>query len=243
MGTLIEVKDLKKSFDDTEVLKGVNLTVETGEVVAIIGASGSGKSTMVRCMAGLETPNSGEIYLEDKKVEDARSTNGKVGMVFQQFNLFPHYSVGDNIRKPCMTAHKMKKEDADKLANDMLAKVHLSEKIDAYPNNLSGGQQQRVAIARALAMRPKVVLFDEPTSSLDPELAHEVFETINDLANEGQTMLIVTHQINAIRHFVSRVIFLHRGRIEVEGTPDYIFDECDNPHLAKFLQKVDFKDL
>lgn len=243
MGTLIEVKDLKKSFDDTEVLKGVNLTVETGEVVAIIGASGSGKSTMVRCMAGLETPNSGEIYLEDKKVEDARSTNGKVGMVFQQFNLFPHYSVGDNIRKPCMTAHKMKKEDADKLAKDMLAKVHLSEKIDAYPNNLSGGQKQRVAIARALAMRPKVVLFDEPTSSLDPELAHEVFETINDLANEGQTMLIVTHQINAIRHFVSRVIFLHQGRIEVEGTPDYIFDECDNPHLAKFLQKVDFKDL
>lgn len=243
MGTLIEVKDLKKSFDDTEVLKGVNLTVETGEVVAIIGASGSGKSTMVRCMAGLETPNSGEIYLEDKKVEDARSTNGKVGMVFQQFNLFPHYSVGDNIRKPCMTAHKMKKEDADKLAKDMLAKVHLSEKIDAYPNNLSGGQKQRVAIARALAMRPKVVLFDEPTSSLDPELAHEVFETINDLANEGQTMLIVTHQINAIRHFVSRVIFLHQGRIEVEGTPEYIFDECDNPHLAKFLQKVDFKDL
>ena len=243
MGTLIEVKDLKKSFDDTEVLKGVNLTVETGEVVAIIGASGSGKSTMVRCMAGLETPNSGEIYLEDKKVEDARSTNGKVGMVFQQFNLFPHYSVGDNIRKPCMTAHKMKKEDDDKLAKDMLSKVHLSEKIDDYPNNLSGGQKQRVAIARALAMRPKVVLFDEPTSSLDPELAHEVFETINDLANEGQTMLIVTHQINAIRHFVSRVIFLHQGRIEVEGTPEYIFDECDNPHLAKFLQKVDFKDL
>ena len=243
MGTLIEVKDLKKSFDDTEVLKGVDLTVETGEVVAIIGASGSGKSTMVRCIAGLEKPDSGEIYLEDKKVEGARSTNGKVGMVFQQFNLFPHYSVGDNIRKPCMTAHKMKQEEADKLAKDMLAKVHLSEKIDAYPNNLSGGQKQRVAIARALAMRPKVVLFDEPTSSLDPELAHEVFETINDLANEGQTMLIVTHQINAIRHFVSRVIFLHRGRIEVEGTPDYIFDECDNPHLAKFLQKVDFKDL
>ena len=243
---MIKLEHVNKYFGDLHVLKDINLEVAEGEKLVIIGPSGSGKSTTVRCMNFLEEPSSGKVYLDGKELNHKNKVHlirETTSMVFQQFNLFPHYSVGDNIRKPCMTAHKMKKEDADKLAKDMLAKVHLSEKIDAYPNNLSGGQKQRVAIARALAMRPKVVLFDEPTSSLDPELAHEVFETINDLANEGQTMLIVTHQINAIRHFVSRVIFLHQGRIEVEGTPDYIFDECDNPHLAKFLQKVDFKDL
>ena len=166
-----------------------------------------------------------------------------LGMVFQQFNLFPHYSVGENISKPCITAHKMPVADATKLAHDLLEKVHLLDKMDAYPSSLSGGQKQRVAIARALAMRPKVVLFDEPTSSLDPELAHEVFETINALAAEGQTMVIVTHQLNAIRHFVDRVIFLYQGHIEAEGTPAYIFDQCDNIHLRKFLRQVDFKDL
>jgi len=243
MGELVRVERIEKHFGDNPVLCGLSLSIEEKEVVAIIGASGSGKSTLVRCIAGLEPVNSGKIMLEGQPIRNARSANGKMGMVFQQFNLFPHSSVGDNIRKPCMTTRKMDRESADKVAHDMLEKVHLLDKIDEFPNSLSGGQKQRVAIARALALRPKLVLFDEPTSSLDPELAHEVFETINELSREGQTMVIVTHQINAIRHFAKRVVFLNRGLIEEDGTPEYIFDRCPNPNLRKFLKQVDFADL
>ncbi len=243
MGKLIQVCDISKRFGNNQVLQNLSMSVDSNEVVAVIGASGSGKSTLIRCIAGLEPIDSGKILLEDVPMKNARSAKGKIGMVFQHFNLFPHYSVGDNVKKPCITAHKMPAAQAEQLAHDLLDKVHLLDKINEYPSSLSGGQKQRVAIARALAMHPKVVLFDEPTSSLDPELAHEVFETIHDLAKEGQTMIIVTHQLNAIRYFVNRVIFLYEGHIEAEGTPEYIFEQCDNPQLRKFLRQVDFKDL
>ncbi|MEL7568134.1 MAG: amino acid ABC transporter ATP-binding protein [Dehalobacterium sp.] len=243
MGELIKISDLSKSFGDTEVLHSLDMQVRSGEVVAIIGASGSGKSTLVRCIAGLEPVSGGKILLDSTPVLNTASTNGKVGMVFQNFNLFPHYTVGQNISMPLKTILKMKNDLATQKARVLLEKVHILDKFDQYPNNLSGGQKQRVAIARALAMEPEIIIFDEPTSSLDPELAHEVFETISDLAKEGQTMLIVTHQINAIRRFATRIVFLNKGKIEVEGTPNYIFNQVDNHSLKQFLRQVDFEDI
>lgn len=243
MAELIRVNNISKSFGDNTVLKNLNLTVFKGEVIAIIGSSGSGKSTLVRCMAGLENTENGEILLKDKVIKNVKSTNGLIGMVFQNFNLFPHYTVLENLTKPCQTVKKMNSEDAKEKTMNLLKKVHLQDKFNQYPSTLSGGQKQRVAIARALSMDPEIIIFDEPTSSLDPELAHEVFETISTLAREGQTMVIVTHQINAIRHFATRVLFLNKGQIEEEGTPKYIFEECTNPKLKKFLQIVDYVDL
>lgn len=243
MAELIKVNNISKSFGDNTVLKNLDLTVFKGEVIAIIGSSGSGKSTLVRCMAGLENTENGEILLKDKIIKNVKSTNGLIGMVFQNFNLFPHYTVLENLTKPCQTVKKMNSKDAKEKAMNLLKKVHLQDKFNQYPSTLSGGQKQRVAIARALSMDPEIIIFDEPTSSLDPELAHEVFETISTLAREGQTMVIVTHQINAIRHFATRVLFLNKGQIEEEGTPKYIFEECTNPKLKKFLQIVDYVDL
>jgi len=243
MGELIKITNLSKSFDDIKVLQSLDMQVKSGEVVAIIGSSGSGKSTLVRCIAGLENLSDGEILLNGMPIEGTKTTNGKIGMVFQNFNLFPHYKVGENISMPLKTILKMDKETAEKKAKAMLDKVHILDKFEQYPNNLSGGQKQRVAIARALAMEPEIIIFDEPTSSLDPELAHEVFETISDLAKEGQTMLIVTHQINAVRHFATRIVFLNEGKIEVDGTPDYIFNESNNHNLKQFLKQVDFDDI
>ncbi len=243
MDKLIQVKNIKKSFDKIQVLDGLDLEVSNGEVIAIIGSSGSGKSTLVRCIVGLEEIQQGEILINNNPVKDVKSTNGTIGMVFQNFNLFPHYSVGENISKPCETVKGISKGEAMKKAKILLEKVHMIDKIEEYPNNLSGGQKQRVAIARALAMEPEIMIFDEPTSSLDPELAHEVFESISELAKDGQTMLIVTHQINAIKHFATRVIFLYKGKIEVDGTPDYVFNQCNNSCLRSFLQRVDFGDL
>lgn len=243
MGDLIKINNLSKRFGDTKVLHSLDMQVESGEVVAIIGASGSGKSTLVRCIAGLEPVSGGEILLDGAAVVNTASTNGKVGMVFQNFNLFPHYTVGQNISMPLRTILKMKNELATQKAKDLLDKVHILDKYAQYPNSLSGGQKQRLAIARALAMEPEIIIFDEPTSSLDPELAHEVFETIKDLAKEGQTMLIVTHQINAIRRFATRIVFLNEGKIEVQGTPDYIFNQVDNHNLQQFLRQVDFEDI
>lgn len=243
MGELIKISNLSKSFGDIKVLHSLDMQVESGEVVAIIGASGSGKSTLVRCIAGLEPVSGGEILLDGTAVVNTASTNGKVGMVFQNFNLFPHYTVGQNISMPLRTILKMKKELAAQKAKDLLNKVHILDKFEQYPNSLSGGQKQRLAIARALAMEPEIIIFDEPTSSLDPELAHEVFETIKDLAKEGQTMLIVTHQINAIRRFASRIVFLNKGKIEAQGAPDYIFNQIDNHNLKQFLRQVDFEDI
>lgn len=243
MAELIKVNNISKSFGDNTVLKNLDLTIFKGEVIAIIGSSGSGKSTLVRCMAGLENTENGEILLKDKIIQNVKSTNGLIGMVFQSFNLFPHYTVLENLTKPCQTVKKMNSKDAKEKAMNLLKKVHLQDKFNQYPSTLSGGQKQRVAIARALSMDPEIIIFDEPTSSLDPELAHEVFETISTLAREGQTMVIVTHQINAIRHFATRVLFLNKGQIEEEGTPKYIFEECTNPKLKKFLQIVDYVDL
>lgn len=243
MAELIKVNNISKSFGDNTVLKNLDLTIFKGEVIAIIGSSGSGKSTLVRCMAGLENTENGEILLKDKIIQNVKSTNGLIGMVFQNFNLFPHYTVLENLTKPYQTVKKMNSKDAKEKAMNLLKKVHLQDKFNQYPSTLSGGQKQRVAIARALSMDPEIIIFDEPTSSLDPELAHEVFETISTLAHEGQTMVIVTHQINAIRHFATRVLFLNKGQIEEEGTPKYIFEECTNPKLKKFLQIVDYVDL
>lgn len=243
MGKLISINNLSKNYGSVEVLKSLNMQVSTGEVIAIIGSSGSGKSTLVRCIAGLEPISEGEILLYDTKVKDSSSIKGKIGMVFQNFNLFPHYNAGENISMPLKTILKMNDAQAKEKAKELLDKVHILDKINQYPSSLSGGQKQRLAIARTLAMEPEIIIFDEPTSSLDPELAHEVFETISELAKEGQTMLIVTHQINAVKRFATRIVFLNEGKIEVEGTPDYIYNQSDNHKLKQFLKQVDFEDI
>lgn len=243
MDKLIEAKNIMKSFGDNVVLDGLDLEIEPGEIVALIGPSGCGKSTLVRCISGLEKVQSGEVTVDQKRVENVKSNNGKIGMVFQSFNLFPHLTVIENIANPCRVIKKMTKAASYELAEKLLEKVHLEEKAKQYPANLSGGQKQRVAIARALAMEPEILIFDEPTSSLDPELAHEVFASIRDLAKEGQTMIIVTHQINAVKQFATRVVFLNHGKVKQDGTPEYIFDECQDPELKKFLKMVDFVDL
>ena len=243
MGKLISINNLSKNYDSFEVLKSLNMQVSTGEVVAIIGSSGSGKSTLVRCIAGLEPISEGEILLYDTKVKNSSSIKGKIGMVFQNFNLFPHYNVGENISMPLKTILKMNDAQAKEKTKELLDKVHILDKINQYPSSLSGGQKQRLAIARTLAMEPEIIIFDEPTSSLDPELAHEVFETISELAKEGQTMLIVTHQINAVKRFATRIVFLNEGKIEVDGTPHYIYNQSDNHKLKQFLKQVDFEDI
>lgn len=243
MAALIEMKDVKKSFGGNMVLNGINLEVEKGDIVAIIGSSGSGKSTMVRCLAGLEEIQSGKIFLKGEEITDRNSVVNSIGMVFQNFNLFPHYTVEENIIKPLRTVKRMDVKEAKKKAEKLLDKVRLSEAAGQYPSTMSGGQKQRLAIARALAMNPEILVFDEPTSSLDPELAHEVFRTIKDLAAEGQTMLIVTHQINAISHFATRVAFLDSGIIEAEGACSDIFRNSDNQKLRQFLAMVEFNTL
>lgn len=243
MAGVIEIRDIYKSFGSKEVLKGVNLKVDTGEIIGIIGASGSGKSTMVRCITGLEKTQSGEVFLKGEKVTDFSRVTGTIGMVFQNFNLFPHYTARENITKPLLTVKNTNQKEADLRADELLKKVHLTEAGDQYPSTLSGGQKQRLAIARALAMNPEILIFDEPTSSLDPELAHEVFQTINDLAEEGQTMLIVTHQLNAISHFATRIAFLKDGIIEVDDTPENVFNNPQNESLKNFLSMVEFDEL
>ena len=243
MGNLIDINGLRKSYNEKTVLKGINLTVNRGEVIAIIGASGSGKSTLVRCIANLEPYQNGSINICGKKNSDYKSLSGILGMVFQNYNLFPHYTVLENITQPLQVVMKYSVTDAEKRAKKLLERVRLIDYINQYPSTLSGGQKQRLAIARALAMDPKIIIFDEPTSSLDPELAHEVFSTINELALEGQTMLIVTHQINAIRHFATRVLFLNNGIIEEDGTCDEIFCNTANENLSSFLKMVEFDDL
>ena len=235
MGTLIDINRLRKSYSENDVLKGVNLTVNKGEVIAIIGASGSGKSTLVRCIANLEQYQNGSITINGKKNSDYKSLNGILGMVFQNYNLFPHCTVLENITQPLQVVMKYSKI--------LLERARLIDYKNQYPSTLSGGQKQRLAIARTLAMDPKIVIFDEPTSSLDPELAHEVFSTINELALEGQTMLIVTHQINAISHFATRVLFLNNGIIEEDGTCDEILGNTTNENLSSFLKMVEFDDL
>lgn len=223
--SLLEMKHIKKSFNGVEVLKDISLTVEKGEVLGIIGPSGSGKSTLLRCATGLETQDEGLITYE-----------GTFGLVFQNFNLFPHYSVLKNITDAPIKVQKRKKEEVYREARELLAKMGLSNKENAYPYQLSGGQQQRVSIARALAMKPDILFFDEPTSALDPELTGEILKVIKDLAAEHMTMVIVTHEMNFAREISDRIIFMDQGVIAVEGTPEQVFSS-DNSRMKEFLGK------
>lgn len=244
---MLKINNLTKDFGDTKVLKGISTEVKKGEVVAIIGPSGSGKSTMLRCMNLMETPTGGEVFFKDTllnssgmKEAQIDKTREDIGMVFQQFNLFPHLTALQNITLAPMKRKNLSQAEADKLGTDLLEKVGLSEKKDAYPNNLSGGQQQRVAIARALAMNPEVMLFDEPTSALDPEMVKEVLLVIQDLVESDMTIVIVTHEMNFAKRVASRVIFIDDGVIVEEGTPEKIFNHPDNERTAQFLDQINY---
>lgn len=245
--TMVKMENVQKNFGDLQVLKDISLELKQGEVVAIIGPSGSGKSTLLRCLNRLETVNGGSVAIEGeylvkdgKYVEeaDARRICGKMGMVFQQFNLFPHMTVLDNLLEAPMIVKKMLREEILPIAEELLAKVGLDEKRDVYPTRLSGGQQQRVAIARALAMNPDIMLFDEPTSSLDPELTGEVLKTMRNLAEENMTMIVVTHEMGFAREVATRVIFMADGIVQEEGTPEELFGNPKNERLKAFLKSI-----
>jgi len=239
---VIDVKNLHKSFGSLEVLKGIDQHISKGECVAVIGPSGSGKSTFLRCLNMLETPSSGEIWFDNQQV-NARGTNinlvrQKMGMVFQHFNLFNHKTVLDNITLAPVRCKIMNKEQAEKKAMELLARVGLTEKAQAYPAQLSGGQKQRIAIVRALAMNPQVMLFDEPTSALDPEMVGEVLDVMKQLAKEGMTMIVVTHEMGFAREVSDRVLFMDEGIVLEEGTPEQIFSAPQNKRTQEFLRKV-----
>lgn len=240
--TLVCVKDLHKSFGELEVLKGVDLDVASGEVVAIIGRSGSGKSTLLRCLNQLEQHDGGTIEIAGQHLDAGAMSPGElsqnVGMVFQSFNLFPHKSVGENVMLAPVVVRGVEKQAALQLAKEVLDKVGLLEKLDAYPAQLSGGQQQRVAIARALAMKPKVLLCDEVTSALDPELVGEVLRVLEALAAEGMTLILVTHEMKFARDVADRVVFMHQGRIHEQGPPDTLFENPGTPELRQFISAV-----
>ncbi len=242
-GTLkVEIRGLHKRFGDNEVLKGIDCDIQTGEVVCVIGPSGSGKSTFLRCINCLEEPTAGTIKV-DGNVMDAEAKNidelrEDVGMVFQQFNLFPHLSVMENITLAPVLRKRMSEDEAKRVGMDLLTRVGLADKADARPNSLSGGQKQRVAIARALAMRPGLMLFDEPTSALDPEMVGEVLDVMRQLAEEGMTMVCVTHEMGFARQVADRVLFIDQGVIAEEGSPDEVFGNPQNPRTQNFLNKV-----
>jgi polar amino acid transport system ATP-binding protein len=238
---MIEMRQITKSFGDLQVLRGVDLAIEPGEVVVLIGPSGSGKSTMLRLLAQLEYPDSGSISINGASLSDpkqASTLRGHVGMVFQQFNLFPHLTARRNITLALRKVRKLDASAADARAAEALARVGLAEKADSYPNQLSGGQQQRVAIARALAMEPTVMLFDEVTSALDPELVGEVVSVMRDLAESGMTMLVVTHEMRFAREAADRVVFFDGGVIVEEGSPADIFAAPRHERTRRFLQSV-----
>ena len=239
---LIEVKDLCKSFGNVNVLNGISTEIAQGEVVAIIGPSGCGKSTFLRSLNLLEEPTSGVITFEGTDITgksvDINKMRQKIGMVFQQFNLFPNYTVKGNIMLAPVQTGLMNKEEASKRADELLMRVGLSDKADTYPAMLSGGQKQRIAIARALAMNPDVMLFDEPTSALDPEMVGEVLEIMKELAQDGMTMVVVTHEMGFAREVASRVMFINEGQIQEENTPAEFFANPQNPRLCDFLSKV-----
>ncbi|CEN28736.1 MAG: amino acid ABC transporter ATP-binding protein [Lactococcus sp.] len=238
----IDITDLHKSFGTNEVLKGISTKFNEGDVVCIIGPSGSGKSTFLRTLNGLEEITSGSVIVDgydlSNKKTNLNQVRQEVGMVFQQFNLFPNMTVIDNITYAPLELKKMTKSEAHTKALDLLEKVGLSDKADAMPESLSGGQKQRVAIARALAMDPDLMLFDEPTSALDPEMVGDVLEVMQDLAKEGMTMLIVTHEMGFARKVANRVIFTDGGQILEDSTPDQLFDNPQHPRLKDFLNKV-----
>ncbi|MGL4345596.1 MAG: amino acid ABC transporter ATP-binding protein [Cellulosilyticaceae bacterium] len=239
---MIQINQLHKSFGTLDVLKGIDQEVTKGEVVVIIGPSGSGKSTYLRCVNRMEEPTKGSIVIDGEDVTnektDINHVRQKVGMVFQHFNLFPHMSVLENITLAPIQVKGMSEEEANKVAYKLLDKVGLREKADAYPNKLSGGQKQRIAIARALAMNPEVMLFDEPTSALDPEMVKEVLEVIKELANEGMTMMIVTHEMGFAKEVGTRLLFMDEGKIIEEGNPSEIFENPKEERTKLFFSKV-----
>jgi polar amino acid transport system ATP-binding protein len=239
---MIRIQDLHKYFGDLEVLKGVDMDVDKGEVVTILGPSGSGKSTLLRCVNKLEVATDGEIWVEDDEITDSKTdineVRKRVGMVFQQFNLFPHLTAKKNVMLAQTKVLGRSKEEAEDKALEELAKVGLSDKVDAYPIQLSGGQQQRVAMARALAMDPHVMLFDEVTSALDPELVREVLEVMKLMASEGMTMLVVTHEMGFARDVADRAVFMDGGVIVEEGTPSAVFDTPQHERTKDFLGHI-----
>ncbi|WP_330982633.1 MULTISPECIES: amino acid ABC transporter ATP-binding protein [Enterobacterales] len=239
---MIHIKNLHKRFGESHVLRGIDCDIQPQEVVCVIGPSGSGKSTFLRCMNALESVSEGEVVVNGFPVHDKKTDLNKmresVGMVFQRFNLFPHMTVLENLLMAPMALRGLSRAEAIAFAEGLLAKVGLSDKRDAWPSSLSGGQQQRVAIARALAMQPSIMLFDEPTSALDPELVGDVLDVMKNLAKEGMTMVIVTHEMGFAREVADRVIFIDQGVIQEQGTPEHIFNTPQNPRTASFLSKV-----
>ena len=239
---MIHINNLHKEFNGHEVLKGISENVEKGEVVVIIGPSGSGKSTFLRCLNRLEEPSEGTVVFEEKDITDKNSDINKIrenmGMVFQGFNLFPHKTVIENITLAPIKVKGLTRAEAEKKAYSLLEKVGLSEKANVYPSSLSGGQKQRIAIARALAMEPDVMLFDEPTSALDPEMVGEVLNVMKDLAKEGMTMVVVTHEMGFAREVGDRILFMDDGKILEEGKPEEIFSNPKNTRTKDFLSKV-----
>ena len=239
---MIEVKNIKKKFGDLEVLNGITEHIEQGEKIAIIGPSGSGKSTFLRCLNLLEIPTEGEIWFEGVNMTDVNvdidKVRRKMGMVFQHFNLFPHLTVLDNITLAPVQLKLQTKAEAEENARRLLGRIGLLDKADTYPNMLSGGQKQRIAIVRALAMNPDVMLFDEPTSALDPEMVGEVLDLIRELAEDGMTMVIVTHEMGFAREVATRVLFMDEGRIKEQNTPAEFFSNPQDPRLKDFLSKV-----
>ena len=238
---MIDIKNLHKYFGKLHVLKGIDLHIAPKEVVVIIGPSGSGKSTVLRCINYLEEPTSGDIVIDGMSVMNSQNLNEirkEVGMVFQRFNLFPHMTVLENIMLAPQKVRKISAQEAEETALQLLKKVGLSDKASAYPDQLSGGQQQRVAIARALAMKPKVMLFDEPTSALDPEMVREVLDVMKDLANEGMTMVVVTHEMGFAREVGDRVVFMDEGMLVEQGKPDDVFLRAQEERTKAFLSKI-----
>ena len=238
----VHVSNLKKSFGKLEVLKDISMDIHEGEVVVLLGPSGSGKSTFLRCLNQLEIATEGEIIVDGNNITDKHTDINKVreniGMVFQHFNLFPHMTILDNMTLAPMKVKGVSKEEAEKKALELLERVGLADRAGAYPIQLSGGQKQRVAIVRALAMEPEVMLFDEPTSALDPEMVGEVLDVMKELAKEGMTMVVVTHEMGFAREVGNRVLFMADGKLLVDGTPTEIFDNPTNPRLQEFLSKV-----
>lgn len=239
---MIKVENLHKSFGKKEVLKGMDIEIEAGEVVVVIGPSGSGKSTFLRCLTRLEEPTKGKIFLEDVEVTnnktDINIIRQEMGMVFQHFNLFPHLTVDENITLALTKVKNTPIEEAQEVSKKLLDMMGLPDKVNAYPNSLSGGQKQRIAIARALAMNPKVMLFDEATSALDPEMVGEVLQVMKNLAEEGMTMVVVTHEMNFAKDVGSRIVFMDEGIILEEGTPEEIFNNPKNQRTKDFLKRV-----
>ena len=239
---MINITNLHKNFGDLEVLKNISTEIKKGEIISIIGPSGSGKSTFLRCINKLEEPSSGHIYIDGMDLMDKNTDINKgrerVGMVFQHFNLFPNMTVLDNLTLSPIMVKKESKEEAEKYALSLLEKVGLSDKANSYPTQLSGGQKQRIAIARALAMKPEVILFDEPTSALDPEMIKEVLDVMRDLAKEGMTMLIVTHEMGFARNVGNRILFMDKGEIIEDCSPKEFFENPTNERIKDFLNKV-----